>query len=255
MKLFHRLCSVLLIVFLTGCVTVLPREAISQLKRVGVVSQTGDSLYKQYVGVTLFGNKDDLQDISAWKLDEIYEEQLAAAVRVVLKAEPLVLTQYRPQFGDVNSLNGPYSAPAFWGPNFDRVRDATRRACQEQALDAVIVVARWQTTDILGRTNLKVEGVGVYATGRTGMAHVLSKVGFMDCKSGNVLASRPLVKPATTQSDSFGARILTAPLDSAVAEKAYSAWSPVEKDHLRTILSSLPVDAWESTLLAMMPSQ
>ena len=256
MNLPERLCLLVLIASSAGCAPVqtLPREAISQLKRVGVVSQTGDSLYKQYVGVTVFGNERDPQDISAWRLDEIYEEQLAAAVKTVFKAEALILPQYRPQFGEVNSLNGPYNAIAFWGPNFDKVADPTRRACQEQVLDAVLVVARWQTNDILGGTNQKVEGVGVYARRGYAVAHVLSKIGFMDCRSGKVLTVGPLNKPSTRQSDNYRDRAVTAAIDTDVAAKAYSTWSQAERDDLRRLLTELPTDAWESTLRSMLPN-
>ena len=257
MKILSPLCTFLLIGILASCATdqPLPKETISQLKRVGVVSQTSDSLYRQYVGVTVFGNELDVEDISAWNLDEIYEEQLATAVRGVFKSEALVLTQYRSQFGDVNSLNGPYSAPAFWGPNFDKIGDVTRRVCQEQALDAVIVVARWQSADILGGTNQKVEGVGVYARRGNAKAHVLSEIGFMECKSGKVLTVGRLIKPTAGHSDSFRERVVTAPFDPAVAAKPYSTWSQAEKDRLKQILSELPTDAWEPTLRSMLPNQ
>jgi hypothetical protein len=257
MKLFTRLFPLFLVVLLTACATVepLPKETVAQLKRVGVVSHTGDSLYKQYIGVTVFGNERDLQDITDWKLDETYSEQVAAAVKVVFKAEPLVLAQYRREFAEVNSLNGPWAAPAFWGPNFNKIGEVTRRACSEQNLDAVIVVSRWQSEDILGATNQKVEGVGVYARRGMAMAHVLSKVGFMDCKSGKPLTVARVMKAATPPNDAFQKRLVTAPVDPQVAAKPFSTWSQAEKNGLRALLSALPKEAWGSTLRAMIPTQ
>lgn len=256
-KPLGHLFLLLLVVLLTACATVesLPRETIAQLKRVGIVSYTGDSLYKQYIGVTVFGNERDPQDIADWKLDEIYSEQLAAAVKVVFKAEPLVLAQYRREFAEVNSLNGPWDAPAFWGPNFEKIGAVTRRACRERDLDAVMVVARWQSEDILGNTNQKVVGVGLYARRGVAMAHVLSKVGFMDCKSGKPLTIVRLMKAATPPNNVFQRRLVTAPFDPEIAAKPYSTWSRAEKDGLRALISALPKEAWESTLRAMVPTQ
>lgn len=257
MNILSRLCTFLLIGILASCATnqPLPKETISQLKRVGVVSQTGNPLYRQYVGITVFGNELDTEDISTWNLDELYEEQLATAVSAVFNSEVLILTQYRSQFGGVNSLNGPYSAPAFWGPNFEKISEVTLRACQEQALDAVIVVARWQSEDILGGTNQKVEGVGVYARRGYAKAHVLSEIGFMECKSGKVLTIAQLIRPTAGHSTSFRDSVVTAPFDPAVAAKPYPTWSQAEKDQLKQILSKLPSDAWEPTLRSMLPNQ
>ena len=254
MKPFASFSLLLSVLVITACATVgnsIPREGLDQLKRVGVVSLTGDTLYKQYIGFTVFGNKRDPQDIADWKLDETYGEQLADAVKVVFKAEPIALVQRRQEFAEVNSLNGPWDAIAFWGPNFEKIGEATRRICGEQKLDAVIVVSRWQSEDILGGTNQKVEGVGVYARGGAATAHVLSKVGFMDCKSGKPLAVERLMKAATPPNNEFRKRLVTVPIDTEVAAKPYAQWSQVEKDNLRALASTLPKDAWEATLRAM----
>lgn len=257
MKPFASSLLLLPVFLITACATVgktIPREDLDQLKRVGVVSHTGDTLYKQYIGFTVFGNKRDPQDIAEWKLDELYTEQLADAVKAVFKAEPVALVRHRQEFAEVNSLNGPWNAIAFWGPNFEKIGEATRRLCGEQKLDAILVVSRWQSEDILGGTNQKVEGVGVYARGGVAMAHVLSKVGFMDCKSGKPLAVGRLMKAPTATNEEFWRLLVTAPLDRAVAAKPYAQWSQTDKDSLRALVSTLPKDAWEATLRAMVAS-
>jgi hypothetical protein len=258
LRISFRVLLIAAAALLTACQTVqpLPKETVDRLKRVGVVSQTADTLYKQYIGGIVFENTREPQDIRNWKLDEAYEEQLAAAVRTVLKAQPHVLAQYRSEFAEVNSLNGPWNAPAFWGPNFDKIAEVTRRACQEQSLDAVIVVARWQSEDFLGLTNQKIEGVGVYARSRTSMIHVLSKLAIMDCKSGKPLAIVPLFK--TPERNAWGLekqRAPNAPMDDEAARKPYSSWSQAEKDNLRAQLSSLPKDAWTATLGELVPAK
>jgi hypothetical protein len=256
MKSLSRFFLLVLTALLTACATVqpLPKEVVAKLQRVGVVSHTGGTLYKQYIGVTVFGNEKDTQEIGSWRLDEVYEKQVAEAVQRVFAAQPLVLAAYRDDFAAVNSLNGPYSAEAFWGPNFEKIAAATRRACTEQDLDAVVVLARWQSTDLVGATNQKVEGTGVYARRTFAYAYVMSKIGFLDCASGKPLSVGLLLKPGTSPHN-IGGGVVRASFSPDVAGKPLSTWSAPEREELRNILSELPREAWEATLRGMLPSR
>ena len=210
---------------------------------------------KQYIGLTAFGNVGESVRIPEWNLDATYEEQLAKAVQSVFKADTIMLSRFRADFAEVNSLNGPYNAPAFWGPNFSKIEEGTRKACQANGLDAVVVVARWKTRDLLGGTNQPVEGVGIYSRRSESVVHALSKIGYMDCKSGKALAIASLFKESSSGANSFGARVPTAPIPAELATKAYSNWTPEEKERVRNALSALPTSAWTPTLQGMLATR
>ncbi|MDP5029984.1 MAG: hypothetical protein NWQ54_11870 [Paraglaciecola sp.] len=255
MKIIRLLVLLSIALYLSGCAvkSTLPNNVVVEFKKIGVVSQTAATLYKQHVGLTIFGNDYEPQDILEWKIDEVYAEQLASELQSTLNIEPVILNKAQLDFGEVNSLTGPYSAPAFWGPNFSAIKDVTLKACVEYNLDALFIVTRFQTSDFIGMTNQKLEGAGIYSRRGNSVIHLLSKIGVMDCKSGKVLAVGTL-KNESASSESFLYQYPKAQIDSKLAQKAFSEWNQEEKDNLRRTLLDLAKDAWRVTLRSMFPS-
>src|SRR5690242_20041171 len=216
-----RLAFFILVSTTAACAVVEPasRQKAIRLERVGVVSSTGDSLYKQIVGPAIFGGQRDTEPVKNWKLDAVYEEQLAAAVRAAFKAEPIVLGGYRSEFAEVNSLKGPWEAPAFWGPNYEKVRDVSRRACQEERLDAIIVVSRWQTHGLLSS---KIEGIGIYGLRDSASVYVLSKLGLVECPSGEVVTIVSLLRRNADWTQPLDRQAVSVGVDPALAAKPFS---------------------------------
>lgn len=247
------LCAVLV----SGCTTTLPtipQDTLGQLKRVGVVSQAADQVSRQYVGLTVFGNEQDRRVIGDWNLDAEYEGQLAQAVSEVLHAQAVSMDAGRAAFAKVNSLNGPYSAAAFWGPNFDVIADPVKAACQDKSLDAIVVVGRTTAMDFFGKTNQSIEGLGVYGRrGVGGRVHVLAKLAVMDCKTSKPLATRWLQRKGE-QGARSETRIPTAVVDAALASKPLAQWTDTESKQLRDQLASMPSSAWKDTLREMLPT-
>jgi hypothetical protein len=66
MKSNSRVVPFAAAVLVTGCASFapLPPEVVASAKRIGVVSQMGDTLYKQHVGFTVFGNERDPQNVA-----------------------------------------------------------------------------------------------------------------------------------------------------------------------------------------------
>ena len=242
-------------IVISGCATVdpIPAEKFNQMKRVGVVSQTADILNKKYIGITVFGNKTESQNILSWDIDSSYERQISKAVRDIFKAEAISIQEKDAGFQKVNSLNGPYDAQAFWGPNFDAIKEATLRACQAHALDSIVVAARWKIEDVIGGTNQSVEGVGIYSRRSGSKAHVFAKVGVMDCKTGKPLTVANLLHPETDKEKSFRARLVVTAANTEIANKPISEWSDLEKENLRRQFVEMPGQAWEATLMRMVP--
>jgi hypothetical protein len=257
MNTIFRFAYLALCILLAACGTAqkLPADTAGPSKRIGVVSQIGDSLNKQFIGVTVFGNTRDRQDISTWKLDALYEEQLADAVKTAFKAETVLLSDVRAEFAGVNSLTGPWSAPAFWGPNFEVIADITKRTCQAKGLDAIVVVAKWTSQDILSGTNQVLEGVGIFGRRGIATAHVLAKLGYMDCRSGKAMAESRVLKAATATNSSFAKRVVASPLDAEFGESPYTTWTRADKARIWEVFGSLPSSAWLPTLQEMLPTQ
>jgi hypothetical protein len=73
----------ILLAHLAGCAApsggMLQPERVSQLRRIGVVSVAGASLYREYLGFTVFTNESEVADISSWRLTETWEAQLQTA--------------------------------------------------------------------------------------------------------------------------------------------------------------------------------
>ncbi len=256
MDILFRFTYLALCILLAACGTTqrLPADAAGPSKRIGVVSQVGDSLNKQFIGVTVFGNTRDLQDISTWKLDALYEEQLADAVKTAFKAETVLLSDVRAEFAGVNSLTGPWSAPAFWGPNFEVIADITKRICQAKGLDAILVVAKWTSQDFLGGTNQVLEGVGIHSRRGIATAHVLAKLGYMDCRSGKAMAESRLLKAAAPTGGAFSKRAVAAPIDAEFGANPYTTWTRADKARIWEVFGSLPSTAWLPTLQEMLPT-
>ncbi len=253
MATVFRFISLFAVSLLTACATVqpLPKEVVAAAKRIGVVSQVGDTLNKQYVGITVFGNEQDPQNIADWNLDLVYEQQLAAAVKTIFNVDAVLLSDRRAEFSEVNRPSGAYRSLGSEVPNFENVSETGNHVCQALALDAVVLAAKWKSGDFLGGTNQSLEGIGIYARPRRTNAavHVLFKLGYFDCKSKKFLSIAPVMNVLTPGSDSFG--YVIARINGDLAAKPYSQWTPSDKQTLNQTVISLPVDAWTSTLRQM----
>jgi hypothetical protein len=223
-----------------------------------VISFTAKKFTRQYTGLMVFGNEKEEIDIADWKIDEQYEEQLAAELGK-LPGLTVIKAPYSPaEFAHVNDLNGPWEAPAFWGPNWSAIETATRSYCSTNALDAILVVAKSKTGDFLGGSNQSFGGTGIYVRGPGGgvsVMHLISKIALLDCSTGKPLAIRNV---GMSQSGLPGAIIRSAPVMSIpeeISRSPISQWSSEQKQRVQAELTALPIRAWFITLRSMLPSR
>lgn len=245
---------------IAGCaITPAPieREAASRIHRVAVISFAATKFTRQYTGLTVFGNEKEEIDISDWRIDEQYEEQLAAELGK-LPALTVVKAPYsQMEFSHVNDLNGPWEAPAFWGPNWGAIEAATRSYCSTNALDAILIVAKSKTGDFLGGSNQSFGGTGIYVRGpgsSVSVMHMISKIALLDCRTAKPLAIRTV---STIQSGLPGAIVRSVPvigLPEEITRSPISQWSSEQKQHVQAGLAALPIRAWSITLRSMLPS-
>ncbi len=249
-----------LVLAMAGCATApapIAPEAANRIHRVAVISSTAKLFTRQYVGLTVFGNEREEIDISDWKIDQQYEGQLAAELEK-LPGLTVVKAPYSVEaFFHVNDLNGPWDAPAFWGPNWEAIGPATRSYCSENKLDALLVVAKAKTSDFLGGTNQVIGGTGIYVRGpgnQISVMHLISSVALLDCTNAKPLAIRTV---ATNQQALPGAIVRSAPpvnLPVNLSRTPIPQWSPEQRQHIKSELSTLPTSTWGTTLRSMFAS-
>lgn len=267
-NLLTVLAATSLALILAGCVTApasIEQEAASRIHRVGVISSTADVLTRQYTGVTAFGNEKEEMDISSWNLDAQYEEQLATELGK-LNGITVVRAPYpRAAFSRVNEPTG-ILGPTALGPNWGAIEDTTQHYCSANNLDALLVVARTKTSDVLGERSLFLGGggsnqyfggAGIYVRktrGRVSVLHLISHVALLDCKTAQPLAVRMV---STDHGQNLGAVVRAAPMLSLPEELArtpLSRWSSEQKQRLQTDLFRLPIPAWSVTLRGIFPT-
>lgn len=258
---FQSAIAFALIILLTGCaappVNVNPSKAAT-LKRVAPISAVADSFTRKYVGLTVFGNEKEELPIADWEIDSAYEEQLALEIQRTLGATAIRATYPVSEFAHVNDLNGPYYAPAFWGPNWTKIEGAALAYCSANSLDALLVVAKRTSEDFVARTNQHISGAGIYSRGpvnNVSVLHVLAQVGLIDCATGKPIAIRPLTWGADASSGTVRPLFPLAPIPHEVARLPIGQWSAEIRDRIRNDLIAAPRRAWAWTIDGMLTSR
>lgn len=249
-----------LCLWLSACVTPpspIAPDVAARIRRVAVISQTGDQFTRQYTGVTVFGNEKEEMPIATWKLDEQYESQIASEL-VHFPGLNVVKVPYSQEaFAHVNDLNGPWNAPAFWGPNWDAVASATKSHCTEHGLDAIVMVTKAKSGDFLTGTNQVFGGAGIYVRGpgaRVSVLHLISIVALVDCASAKPLAIRTL---AGNQDGNPGAILRSVPLREVpqeISRAPLPQWTDEQRQQIQAELVTLPTRTWGPTLKSIFPS-
>jgi len=256
MNLLSALGTFLIALALTGCATApqtLAPDVATGMKRLAVVSVTGEEFIRQYVGYTMFGNELEKKAIGSWGLDKAYEEQIGAAAEKVFGATVVKATYPVADFARINELKGTWDVPAFWGPHWDVIEAPVRDLCAVNKLDGVLVAARQKEGDPFAGTPQFVYGAGIYtARGGVSLLHLLSAVSLMDCKTGKVLVTQWLYKSSTGK---YRERLVTAPLPTDVSRTQIPQWTPEIESRLRQELLDLPKAAWTNTLRSMLPQK
>ncbi len=259
-QIFVRtLLLALVTVTVAGCATApmpLSQETASRIHKIGVISFTAKTFTRQYTGLTVFGNEKEDKDISDWKVDEQYETQIAYEAEKTLGLSVVKAPYSSDEFSHVNDLNGPWEAPAYWGPNWDAIANATKTYCSANSLDAILVLAKSMTYDFLAGTNQYFGGAGIYVRGPgngVSVLHLISKLALLDCTTTKPIAIRTV---ASNQNDMPGAIVQSAPLSplpSEISRRPISEWTEEQKQHLQAELVALPTQTWGATLKSMFP--
>lgn len=224
-------------------------EAASRIKRAAVVSMTAREFAKQYVGITVFGNTRESIDSSSWEIDKKYEKDVASILNNEFGITVINATYSDSDFAHVNDLTGPWDAPAYWGPNWDAIETAAKNYCSANSLDALLVLAKGNTEDFIGRTNQYLRGAGIYSRGNISTMHLVSKMALIDCTTGKPIALRSLRRD---QEDWRSIPRLDFPKE--ISSIPIKQWSSQNLQEVQRSLASLPSSAWLPSIASMFPS-
>lgn len=253
------LAAMVCVWLMVGCATPpkpLPVEQASGIRRVAVVARTSDVFTRKYTGMTVFNNEMDSRDVSAWQLDQVYERQVAGVLRQEFGLTVIEAPYDAAAFEHMNDLNGPWSAPAFWGPNWGAIEGAVKAHCAAHQLDAIVGLAKMNTNDVLAGTNQSYGGLGLYGRGpgaRLAVLHYFAKLAVLDCRTGKLLAERIVSRLHDALP---GEVIRNAPLravDPELVTLPLAQWSEPQLTKLQADLTALPGSAWLVTLQTLLP--
>ena len=229
-------------------------RVVEKMHRVSAISMVSDELQRRHVGFTMFTNEIEDRSISEWNLDSKYENQIKQAAVKVLGAEAVDIQYSRAKFAHVNDPDGPYDAPAFWGPNFEKIEADVKDVCTANSLDALFVVGRRKSHDLFDNTTMDVAGIGIYTHTKfnsSSLLHYLATVALYDCATAKVVATR-LVATYRIQADGSKEFDLTVKeLPESLSRVAFKDWTPVIEKSIYNEILNLPAQAWESTMMSM----
>ncbi len=245
---------------LAGCAT--PNEPIAhetgqRIKRIAVVSVTARVFTRQYTGVTMFGNEKEEKDISIWKVDEKYEEQIATEIERIRGISPIKASYQVTDFLPVNKMPAIYITSMYTGANWDAIESATKAYCANHALDAILLVAQTSVPDFFTESNQFLGGAGFYVRGhisRISVMHLMSKLALLDCITGKPLAVRTLSR---NQHPGYRNVMLSTPymeVPDKISRMPISAWTPELQEKIRADLILLPAQSWGETIQSIFGS-
>jgi hypothetical protein len=213
-------------------------------QNIGVISVVAKDFRQSYVGLTVFNNHMESNDISDWKVDDGYEDQVSKIINdeTNYKAEPIhgaKATLFR-----VNDTEGLWKSR---NPQWGEIASELRSMAAERHLDAFVVIAGTYIND---NTQASYPGVGVYAWRRESILYINAEIALIDGKSGKVVATNKLGmgKP---KHGILSLDISMAPRTTLPGYFAKKAFGELDSDSLkacRNELIELPVRAWPITL-------
>lgn len=250
-----QLASALLVtVLVTSCAT--PQTPISaadsvRMRKVSTISVAAKSFSRQFVGYTVFNNESEIQDISGWKIDANIENNINSELNNKYSINS-IRTQYsNEEFEHVNDLNGPWDAPAFWGPNWDKIAPSVKVHCEKNSLDGLIVVAKSKKADFLAGSNQSLSGAGIFTRGgyyQKAYIHFIAKIALYDCTSAKPIAIRDL---STQQSGHPGEILRSSPVQAMNFEQSRIPLAKQSQDnavYVKSQLVSLSIIAVPATI-------
>ena len=206
---------------------------LDAIKRVGVISVSGDTLLDRRLGITVFGNAYEEFDVSEWGLDAEWQSQLEEAVTATGKFEIISLTT------DHRS-----ALLASFGEE-SKTGEALRAVAETAKVDALLVFSS-PLTDLYTR-ELYLERYGIFgykAAFKKQAIYYLSGRLYLFDVSGKTIDTQYLPANAPKGLGPIPHRVVPEELEDV----SFSDYTPEQKGALRKALIEIPQDLWAPAL-------
>ena len=232
------------ILFVAGCASTPPPPSLNHdqatsIRKIAVVSIAADQLTYKHVGFTVFQNTETKEDIHMWQLDTTFAGKIANAIGATLSAEVILPNVDMALLSPVYDLNGPYDAPAFRTPNWNKVAAALRDIATQNNVDAIVVLLRTEFKDDIRRTNQNLKGLGIYSRFSTRAAYAYMTLYVIDANTGRPRAGTPVSEGYTFVGIFRHLDLPHIELPEALSDKLVSNMTPAESEQLKSIFLGL----------------
>ena len=248
------LAAVALAVLIAGCAAIPDKpapEALSRIKRVGVVSLAVTEFNRHYTGFTVFGNEHETLDITSWGVDDEYERQIAEAMGKLGRFEAVRIPGARKELSSYYAASTAWDRDARW----NAIESTVKNIASRERVDALVLVLRRESGDFLARTNQMIKGTGYYVRGlgdhtSVSVMHILAEAVLVDGVTGRPLARRDL---ATAQEGprTHDRVALLADVRPEIARAKFATYDDARRADIRQQVIDLPKRAWDPTLRAL----
>lgn len=255
-----RRCALIgLLIGLGACASVPQRvspETLTRIKKVAVMSLVAHEFHRQYVGFTAFGNEYDKHDIVSWKVDDEYEAQMHAALSKMGRFDVVRVPYERAALYGLYDSSGRGDAPAFRTPKWSAIEEKLKTIADSHRIDAIVILVRRESEDVLAGTNQYFRGAGFYTRGTGGSArvsvlHLVALVALIDGQTGAPVATHVL---ARGEGGWPGPVARAAPMLNVGPELTRTKLNELGEARtalIRSQLVELPREAWEPTFRAL----
>jgi hypothetical protein len=249
-----------LLLLLAGCASGPERldvATLSKIRNVAVMSLAAHEFERRYTGFTVLGNEYENRDIAEWKVDDQYEAQIQAVLGTLTRFKVARPAYERTDFYRVYELDGPWDAPAFRTPKWSAVEQPLKAFAQKNALDAIIVIVRTESPDVLAQTNQYMRGAGFYARGfgdstSVSVLHLLAIVSLIDGNTGKPIAARRLARSYDRWASTMLRIGAIENIPATWSRAKLGQWDEKAVREIRERLVDLPKDSWKPTLGALL---
>jgi hypothetical protein len=207
-----------------------------------VISVVGDTFSRRYLGLLVFGNESDDRDVTSWKLDRIYEEQLGNSATTIFGATYVSGPYSRESFATINDVRGQLVGGSDWS----KIEQPAKDYCRANGLDALLVVAKGHSTPL--GTRAEPQSMGIHARLTWAVLYVSAQVAMIDCATGR---PRKIVLLTPNEGDFSGSYVATS-LPREMGAVPVTAWDGKQEAEMKESMVKLPAPAWTITLKRMM---
>jgi hypothetical protein len=180
---------VLLVSLIPAIVIAESTDACRHFHRVGVISMVAGRFDQSHVGITVFNNHIESNDISSWHVDDAYEIQLGALLSRIYSCTVIPIPESRSR---LDKIAHDHDSFMYSEPDWKSMASSLRELASASNVDALLIVAGKDNSNYIeGRTIPESgrHGVGAHTWKRGAMIYLNAILLLIDGETGQVVKS------------------------------------------------------------------